>query len=93
VPTTASEDRIHRERVLMFLLHEARLATVEEIVVHRLAFEKPEAQKQCRDGTERAVKELTSFGVLNHADGSVYVSLAARTTARVMDPCLPEFTV
>lgn len=88
--TTEREDRIHREGVLMFLLDETPLATVEEIVVCRLAFERPERHQQTRDDTERAINELASIGVLNVEGRTVWVSRAAREAVRVSEGPKPE---
>ncbi len=67
----------------MFLLHEADLATVEEIVIHRQAFAPPEMRALTRDGTERAIRDLASIGVVNLAGFSVYASRAAREVSRL----------
>lgn len=87
---TASEDRIYREGVLMFLLLETRLATAEEIVTYRQAFQSADEPKAVRDGTERAIRDLAALGVLNVEGSSVYVSRAAREAARLVEGPDPD---
>jgi len=62
---TADEDQGHREGVMLFLLVETRLATIEEVVAHRQAFEPPERHQLARHGTERAIRDMAAMGVVN----------------------------
>jgi hypothetical protein len=82
---TVNEDRIHREGVLMFLLHETELATIDEVVVHRQALVPGHRHAEIRDGTERAVTELAAAGVVNVEGRSVYASGAAREVHRLVE--------
>jgi hypothetical protein len=84
-PSTAVEDDLHREGVMLFLLVETRLSTIEEVVAHRQAFEPPERQQLVRDGTERAIRDMAAMGVLNIEGHTVYVSRAAREGARLWE--------
>jgi hypothetical protein len=82
---TASEDRIHREGVLMFLLHEAELATIDEVVAHRQVAVSVDRRQEIRDGTERAITELAAAGVVNVEGCSVYASRAAQEVHRLVE--------
>lgn len=85
-----TEDRVHREGVLMFLLLEARLATIEEIVTYRQAPAPPDRMREIQDGTERAVYDLASMGVVHVEGRSVYASRAAREAGRLTEGVNPE---
>ena len=79
--TTAEEDRIDREGVLMFLLEQSGLVTIEEVLTYVLAYFEPERHAKARGGTERAIRDLVGAGVLNRVDESLYLSRAAREVA------------
>jgi hypothetical protein len=79
-----SEDRGYRETVLMLVLQEAPLATIEELVAHHLAGQASDPAGR-RDGIERAVADLAAIGVLNVEGRSVYASRAARETSRLVE--------
>lgn len=85
VQTTADEDRIHREGVLMFLLQESGLVTIEEVVRHRQAWTLTERHEEIRDGTERAIADLAAVGALNVEGRSVYATRAAREVHRLVE--------
>lgn len=90
-PDPAREDQIHRQAVFGFLLLEARLATIEEIVVNMQApCRSPKRQRKTRDATERAVRDLAAMGVLNIEGKTVYVSRAAQQTARLLEGHEPD---
>ena len=82
---TADEERLYREGVMLFLAFETRLATIEEIVTHQQAFYSSDCQKEIREGTELAIRDLAAMGVLNVEGRSVYISRAAREGARLLD--------
>lgn len=79
--TTAAEDRLDREGVLMFLLEQTGLVTIEEVVTYVLAHFEPEGHAKARGGTERAIRDLVGAGVLNIVGQSIYASRAAREVA------------
>jgi hypothetical protein len=81
---TSAEDKIHREGVLAFLLYEAELATIDEVVAHRQVAVSADRHDELRDGTERAINDLASMGVVNVEGRSVYATRAARETGRLL---------
>lgn len=78
-------DRLHREGVLMFLLDEPGLVTIEEAVAHMLAYIDPEHHAEFRDGVDRAIRDLVGAGVLNRVGRSVYASRATREVAYLIE--------
>jgi len=83
--TTVEQDRLHREGVLMFLLDEPCLATIDEVITYRLTFVPAEEQALFRDGTERAIGDLAAAGVVNITGRSVSASRAAREVASLLE--------
>lgn len=79
------EDRIDREGVLMFLLDQPGLVTIQEVVTYIRAYYPSERHAETRGGTERAIRDLAGAGVLNIVDGSVQVSHATREVAYLIE--------